>query len=284
MTEVKSYSKDPTGIYLSEIGFSPLLTKEEEVTLARKILKGDVEARNRMIESNLRLVVKIARRYINRGLDFSDLIEEGNLGLMHAVEKFDPEMGFRFSTYATWWIRQTIERAIMNQGRTIRLPVYILKEVNAYFQAFRQLALELKRDPMPEEVAKKLNKSLEDINWLMSVVNDVTSLDTLLFEGEESTMVENVTTENNEDPLVLIGDENIEGILENSLHELDIKQQAVLVRRFGLHGHQKRTLDEVAEDLGLTREKVRQLQITALRKLERILHKHGIDKKDITEE
>lgn len=284
MTEVENFSKDPTSIYLNEIGFSPLLTKEEEVILSRKALQGDLEARNHMIESNLRLVVKIARRYLNRGLDFSDLIEEGNLGLMHAVEKFDPEMGFRFSTYATWWIRQTIERAIMNQGRTIRLPVYVLKEVNSYFQAVRELSLELKRDPSPEEIATKLNKSLEEINWLTNVINDVTSLDALLFDGEDSTVIENVTNENNEDPLVLIGNKNIEGVLESSLHELDLKQQAVLVRRFGLHGHQKKTLDEVAEELGLTRERVRQVQITALRKLETILHHHGVDKRDVLEE
>ena len=135
MAEVRISSTDPTDLYLSEIGFSPLLTAEEEVELGRLVLKGDEKARNRMIESNLRLVIKIARKYIRRGLEFADLIEEGNLGLMHAVEKFDPEMGFRFSTYATWWIRQTIERAIMNQGRTIRLPVYVMKEINSYWKA-----------------------------------------------------------------------------------------------------------------------------------------------------
>jgi RNA polymerase nonessential primary-like sigma factor len=283
MTEVEIISKDPTSMYLSEIGFSPLLTKEEEIDLSRKALSGDVRARNRMIESNLRLVVKIARKYINRGLDFSDLIEEGNLGLMHAVEKFDPEMGFRFSTYATWWIRQTIERAIMNQGRTIRLPVYILKDVNSYFQAVRELMMELKRDPSPEEIAAKLKKSIEEINWLVNVINDVVSLDAILFEGDDATLIESVTTENNEDPLALMEDKNIENILEESLHELELKQQAILIRRFGLQGHNKSTLDEVALELGLTRERVRQIQIAALRKLELVLRKHGINKDDVIE-
>lgn len=283
MSEVETVSKDPTSIYLSEIGFSPLLTKEEEIDLARKALKGDIKARNRMIESNLRLVVKIARKYTNRGLDFSDLIEEGNLGLMHAVEKFDPEMGFRFSTYATWWIRQTIERAIMNQGRTIRLPVYILKDVNSYFQAVRELILELRRDPSPEEIAAKLKKPMEEINWLMNVINDVTSLDSILFEGEEATIVESITTGNNEDPLILIVSKNMEGILEDSLNELDLKQRAILIRRFGLQGYHKSTLDEVAVEMGLTRERVRQIQITALRKLESALLKHGVRREDLVE-
>jgi RNA polymerase nonessential primary-like sigma factor len=282
MVEVETVSRDPTGIYLSEIGFSSLLTKEEEVTLSRKALKGDIDARNRMIESNLRLVVKIARKYINRGLDFGDLIEEGNIGLMHAVEKFDPEMGFRFSTYATWWIRQTIERAIMNQARTIRLPVYVLKDVNAYFQAIRELMKELSREPSIEEIANKLKKTTKEINSLTNVINDVKSLDDPLFKDDESTVIENITSETKQDPLQLLTNESTERIIDESIRELDLKQQAVLTRRFGLQGHHKCTLDDVAVQIGLTRERVRQIQVHAMRKLELILRKKGISK-DIIE-
>jgi RNA polymerase nonessential primary-like sigma factor len=278
MAEVETVSKDPTGIYLSEIGFSSLLTKEEEVALTRKALKGDIDARNRMIESNLRLVVKIARKYINRGLDFADLIEEGNMGLMHAVEKFDPEMGFRFSTYATWWIRQNIERAIMNQARTIRLPVYILKEVNAYFQAVRELVKELNREPSIEEIASKIKKTTDEVNWLTNIINDVRSLDDPLFEDNEATLIENVSSEAKEDPFLLLADEGMELIIEKAIDELDLRQQAVLMRRFGLKGHNKCTLDEVAMQMGLTRERVRQIQVNAMRKLGLILRNKGISK------
>ena len=281
MMDVETTDRNPTNIYLSEIGFSPLLTKEEEVFLARKSLKGDIEARNRMIESNLRLVVKIARKYIKRGLDFADLIEEGNMGLMHAVEKFDPEMGFRFSTYATWWIRQTIERAIMNQARTIRLPVYLLKEVNAYFQAARELMKELKHEPSIEEIAKKLKKTPKEVNWLTNVIGDVTSLDDPLFDNDGATVIENVTSEVNDDPLQLLTDEGTERVIEEAILELDLKQQAVLVRRFGLHGHSRSTLDEVAAQIGLTRERVRQIQVRALRKLKLILRQKGVDEENI---
>ncbi|HVC37373.1 MAG TPA: sigma-70 family RNA polymerase sigma factor, partial [Gammaproteobacteria bacterium] len=169
---------DATRMYLSEIGYSPLLTAEEEVYYSRRALKGDEVSRRRMIESNLRLVVKIARKYINRGLPLLDLIEEGNLGLIHAVEKFDPERGFRFSTYATWWIRQTIERAIMNQTRTIRLPIHIIKELNLYLRAGRKLSQSLDRAPSPEEIAELLDKPIEDVKRLLGLNERVTSMDT----------------------------------------------------------------------------------------------------------
>ncbi|HEX6929759.1 MAG TPA: sigma-70 family RNA polymerase sigma factor, partial [Gammaproteobacteria bacterium] len=169
---------DATRMYLGEIGFSPLLTAEEEVYFARRALKGDESARKRMIESNLRLVVKIARRYINRGLPLLDLIEEGNLGLIHAVEKFDPERGFRFSTYATWWIRQTIERAIMNQTRTIRLPIHVIKEINLYLRVSRQLAQKLDREPSAEEIAGVLEKPIDDVKRMLGLNERITSVDT----------------------------------------------------------------------------------------------------------
>jgi len=168
---------DATRMYLSEIGFSSLLTAEEEVYYARRSLKGDESARKRMIESNLRLVVKIARRYMNRGLALLDLIEEGNLGLIRAVEKFDPERGFRFSTYATWWIRQTIERGLMNQTRTIRLPIHVVKEINVYLRAARKLAQKLDREPSPEDVAEMLDRPIEDVQRMLGLNERVTSVD-----------------------------------------------------------------------------------------------------------
>src|SRR5690606_24175146 len=173
-------SLDATQLYLNEIGASPLLTAAEEVYFARRAQRGDQAARARMIESNLRLVVKIARRYMNRGLAFLDLIEEGNLGLIRAVEKFDPERGFRFSTYATWWIRQTIERAIMNQTRTIRLPIHVIKEINQCLRAARQLAQTLDHEPTPEEIAFVLEKRVEDVRRALSLIEGTTSIDTPL--------------------------------------------------------------------------------------------------------
>src|SRR5471030_305123 len=168
---------DATQLYLGEIGYSPLLTAEEEVYFARKSLKGCVDSRKKMIESNLRLVVKISRRYVNRGLALLDLIEEGNLGLIRAVEKFDPERGFRFSTYATWWIRQTIERAIMNQTRTIRLPIHVVKELNVYLRASRELTQQLDHEPTPEEVAIALDRPLDEVKHMLGLNERVTSVD-----------------------------------------------------------------------------------------------------------
>ena len=278
MTERITVSTDPTTLYLSEIGFSPLLTAKEEVDLGRKAIKGDEAARNRMVESNLRLVVKIARKYLNRGLDFADLIEEGNLGLMHAVEKFDPELGFRFSTYATWWIRQTVERAIMNQARTIRLPVYILKELNLYWSTARELAKKLDHEPTPEEVAAKLKKPVEEVRHMMDLGKDTTSLDEIIFSDGERTVAEGVADENNDNPIFSLEDESMAQSINVCLEELDLKQQAVIVRRFGLRGHKKSTLDEVGKQMGLTRERVRQIQIAAMRKLQRILWNHGLSK------
>jgi len=274
-------SADPITLYLGEIGHRKLLTAEEEVKLARRIAKGDEAARKRMIESNLRLVVKIARKYINRGLDFSDLIEEGNLGLMHAVEKFDPEMGFRFSTYATWWIRQTVERAIMNQGRTIRLPVYLIKELNTYWQTMYQLTKELNREPTLDEIAKRVKKPLEEVRRMMDLGKDTQSLDDVIYADGERTIADTVTDEINDNPVFSLENKDLEKNLDECLDELDLKQKAVIVRRYGLRGHEKRTLDEVGQQLGLTRERVRQIQITALRRLQRILWEHGLNKEVI---
>jgi RNA polymerase nonessential primary-like sigma factor len=268
-------SKDPTAMYFREIGYLPLLDAEEEISLSRLALSGDVKARNKIIESNLRLVVKIARRYLNRGLEMADLIEEGNLGLMHSVEKYDPELGFRFSTYATWWIRQTIERAVMNQGRAIRLPVYLLKEINTYWQAMYELSKTLDHDPTVEEIAAKIKKPIEEVRQLLDLNKDVTSLDDPVSE-EGKSIAETVADENNDDPLHALESDNLEEIVDASLDDLDMKQRAVLMRRFGLRGHERCTLDEVGAQLGLTRERVRQIQIIAMRKMQKIMNKHGV--------
>ena len=191
-SEVSHQVIDATSLYLKEIGYAPLLTAKEEVFYARKFLKGDESARKRMIESNLRLVVKIARRYVNRGLELLDLIEEGNIGLMRAVEKFDPELGYRFSTYATWWIRQTIERALMNQTRTIRLPVHVVKELNVYVRASRKLAQRLDHTPTPEEIAEEVDKPVADVLKILSLSERISSIDIPVAENEKS-LVETIS-------------------------------------------------------------------------------------------
>lgn len=266
---------DATRIYLSEIGYSPLLTAEEEVYFARLSLKGDESARKRMIESNLRLVVKIARRYMNRGLALLDLIEEGNLGLIRAVEKFDPERGFRFSTYATWWIRQTIERALMNQTRTIRLPIHVVKEINIYLRAARQLAQKLDREPSPEDVAQMLDRPLEDVRRMLGLNERVTSVDVPAERDSERSVLDTIPDEQNPDPSLLLQDDDVQRHIDTWLNQLNEKQRSVVVRRFGLYGYESATLEEVGNEIGVTRERVRQIQIEALRRLRQILEREG---------
>jgi RNA polymerase nonessential primary-like sigma factor len=267
---------DATQLYLNEIGFSPLLSAEEEVFFARKALKGDNAARKRMIESNLRLVVKISRRYVNRGLALLDLIEEGNLGLIRAVEKFDPERGFRFSTYATWWIRQTIERAIMNQTRTIRLPIHVVKELNVYLRAARELSQKLDHEPSPEEIAALLEKPVEDVERMLALNERVTSMDAPIGPSSDKTLVDTVPDVHVSDPVELLESSNLNLSLDHWLDELTEKQREVLSRRFGLRGHESSTLEEVGREIGLTRERVRQIQVEALRRLRDILEKQGL--------
>lgn len=275
----EAYQKnlDATQLYLNEIGFSPLLSAEEEVFFARKALKGCDASRKRMIESNLRLVVKIARRYVNRGLALLDLIEEGNLGLIRAVEKFDPERGFRFSTYATWWIRQTIERAIMNQTRTIRLPIHVVKELNVYLRAARELSQKLDHEPSPEEIANLLDKPLEDVERMLALNERVTSMDVPIGPSSEKTVVDTVADQDVSDPVELLQDSDLSNSLDGWLDELSEKQREVVARRFGLRGHETSTLEEVGKEIGLTRERVRQIQVEALRRLRDILEKQGLD-------
>jgi RNA polymerase nonessential primary-like sigma factor len=268
---------DATQIYLNEIGFSPLLSAEEEVYFARKALKGEEAARKRMIESNLRLVVKISRRYVNRGLALLDLIEEGNLGLIRAVEKFDPERGFRFSTYATWWIRQTIERAIMNQTRTIRLPIHVVKELNIYLRAARELAQKLDHEPTAEDIARLLDKPVSDVERMLGLNERVTSVDIPVGSSSDRTIVDTIADTHVSDPAMLLQDSDLTSSLDHWLEELTEKQREVLARRFGLRGHEVSTLEEVGHEIGLTRERVRQIQVEALKRLRDIMEKQGLN-------
>lgn len=266
---------DATRLYLSEIGFSPLLTAAEEVHFSRLSRKGDQAARRRMIESNLRLVVKIARRYMNRGLALLDLIEEGNLGLIRAVEKFDPERGFRFSTYATWWIRQTIERALMNQTRTVRLPIHVVKEINIYLRAARKLAQQLDREPSPEDVARMLDRPIEEVKRMLGLNERIASVDTPSGYDSDKSLLDTIPDEHNLDPSLLLQNSDIQRHIDTWLSQLTDKQCAVVEHRFGLHGREVATLEDIGNELGVTRERVRQIQIEAIKRLRQILEREG---------
>lgn len=267
---------DATQLYLGEIGISPLLTAEEEVYFSRLALKGDEPSRKRMIESNLRLVVKIARRYNNRGLPLLDLIEEGNLGLIRAVEKFDPERGFRFSTYATWWIRQTIERAIMNQTRTIRLPIHVVKELNVYLRTARELIQKLDHEPTAEDIAAELDRPVEDVSKMLKLNERITSVDTPFAGDSEKGLLDIIADEKGAGPENDLQDKDMKNNIVSWLNELNSKQREVLSRRFGLLGHEAATLEDVGREIGLTRERVRQIQVEALKRLRDILSQEGL--------
>jgi len=271
----RNNSLDATQIYLNEIGHSPLLTAEEEVFFGRLARQGDAAGRKRMIESNLRLVVKIARRYNNRGLALLDLIEEGNLGLIRAVEKFDPERGFRFSTYATWWIRQTIERALMNQTRTVRLPIHVVKELNTYLRTTRELSQTLDKEATAEDLAHHLQKPLDTIKNLMGLNERNASFDYPAGPNADRPLLETLAGENT-DPLDEIQQQDICAYIDNWLSILSDKQCEVIIRRFGLKGHEAATLEEVGQEIGLTRERVRQIQMEALKRLRKLLDRQGI--------
>ena len=268
-------SPDPIRQYLDEIGVSPLLTADEEKALARSARDGDEQARQRMIECNLRLVVKIAKRYVNRGLPLLDLIEEGNLGLIRAVEKFDPERGFRFSTYATWWIRQTIERGIMNQSRTVRLPIHVVKDINACLRAAHRMRQVSGRPPGIPEIAERLGRNEEDIRRLMALHERVTLSGNGADEDGESP-VERLAARRSAEPPRRAHRDDVTAIVDHWVCELGDTQRTVLERRFGLHGYRRETLEDIGREIGVTRERVRQIQIDALKNLREMLETHGM--------
>ncbi|HEX8978853.1 MAG TPA: RNA polymerase sigma factor RpoS [Parasulfuritortus sp.] len=269
---------DVTQLYLNEIGRESLLTPEEERDLAQRVRQGDFNARQSMIEHNLRLVVNIAKHYVNRGLTLLDLIEEGNLGLMHALDKFEPERGFRFSTYATWWIRQNIERAIMNQSRTIRLPVHVIKELNVYLRAQRHLETHGMPDAGPEDIAALTGKPVEDVRRVLQLNDRMASLDAPLDIDPSLSIGEAIADENSEMPEEMLQAFEVEQYVHEWLGELSEKHRWVIERRFGLNDQELATLEELAEHLGVTRERVRQIQLEGLQTLRRILRRNGIVK------
>jgi len=265
---------DVTRIYLSEIGRAKLLTADEEKSLSRAAHTGCVASRQRMIESNLRLVVKVARAYINRGLPLLDLIEEGNLGLIRAVEKFDPEKGFRFSTYATWWIRQTVERSIMNQCRTVRLPIHVIRELTAYLRTTRELEQQFGRRPSLEEVAEKLDKNSKSVHTYFGFTEPTNSTDQQTGSGKS--VIESIADDQNRNPETEYADHAAGKLLGRWLNLLPSQQRIVVEHRFGLHGKGRHTLEEVGSLLGVTRERVRQVQLAALVRLREISHREGV--------
>ncbi|MFT6092418.1 MAG: RNA polymerase nonessential primary-like sigma factor [Pseudohongiellaceae bacterium] len=272
---------DATRLYLNEIGYSPLLTAGEEVLFARKALKGDEPARKRMIESNLRLVVKISRRYINRGLSLLDIIEEGNLGLIRAVEKFDPEKGFRFSTYATWWIRQNIERAIMNQTRTIRLPIHVVKELNVYLRASRELSQKLDHEPSHQEIADLLDRPVASVKKMLTLNERISSVDMPMTVESETSILETVPDTSQSDPCEMLQESDLLASIEDWLDELSTKHREVLTRRFGLRGHSIGTLEDVGKEIGLTRERVRQIQVEGLARMRQLIETQGLSMENV---
>ncbi|MCB1895796.1 MAG: RNA polymerase sigma factor RpoS [Zoogloeaceae bacterium] len=272
------FLSDVTQLYLNEIGANPLLTAEEELALTRRVRDGDFEARQIMIERNLRLVVNIAKHYLNRGIPLLDLVEEGNLGLMHALEKFDPERGFRFSTYATWWIRQNIERAIMNQSRTIRLPVHVVKELNQVLRAQRSVEAEGGGQFSLEEVAKRLDKPIEVVRSILALSEHTASLDAPLDIDPSLSIGESLADDQLETLDQQVQCSEVESLVGEWLDLLSDKQSFVIRHRYGFDESEVRTLEELAEELGLTRERVRQIQLEALGQLRRILKRHGMSR------
>lgn len=269
---------DVTQLYLNDVGQHALLTPEEELAHARAVVAGNFDSRQIMIERNLRLVVSIARHYTNRGVALPDLIEEGNLGLIHALEKFDPERGFRFTTYATWWIRQSIERAIMNQSRTIRLPAHVVKELNVVLRALRHLETHApagEEGPSLEDVAHLLGKSVDDVEKLLRHQEHMLSLDAPLDRESGLTVADGIADEDARAPELLLHDSAIEASVAGWLAELNPRQRLVIERRYGLNGCEVTTLEELAAEIGVTRERVRQIQTEALGKLKGKLERRG---------
>ncbi len=260
-------TEDPVRMYLKEIGKVPLLTPDEEVELAKRMELGDEEAKKRLAEANLRLVVSIAKRYVGRGMLFLDLIQEGNLGLIKAVEKFDYRKGYKFSTYATWWIRQAITRAIADQARTIRIPVHMVETINKLTRVSRQLLQELGREPFPEEIAEEMNLPVERVREILKISQEPVSLETPIGEEEDSHLGDFIQDENMPVPAEAAAYTLLREQLEEVLSTLTEREQKVLRLRFGLNDGRQRTLEEVGKEFNVTRERIRQIEAKALRKL-----------------
>ena len=267
---------DVVRMYLGRIGLQPLLSAEDEVKFGYLARQGNDAARQRMIESNLRLVVKIAKRYLHRGLALLDLVAEGNIGLIRAVEKFKPELGFRFSTYATWWIRQTIERAVMYQARTVRLPVHVVREINICKRAYYQLVQQHCREPSLAEIAQAVNKSLAEVHRLLGLSERAASVTRSDSDSCGINIVDFLPDEQNVDPATFQQGRDVRRHIKKWLSTLSKKHQRVVERRFGLGGLPMATLEEVGYELGLTRERVRQIQLEAIRKLRRLMRRKGL--------
>ena len=259
--------EDPVRMYLKEIGKVPLLSAEEEIELAKRMELGDQEAKKRLAEANLRLVVSIAKRYVGRGMLFLDLIQEGNLGLIKAVEKFDYRKGYKFSTYATWWIRQAITRAIADQARTIRIPVHMVETINKLVRVSRQLVQELGRDPIPEEVAKELNMPVDKVGEILKIAQEPVSLETPIGEEEDSHLGDFIQDDNVPVPAEAAAQTLLKEQLDEVLDTLTEREQKVLRLRFGMNDGRARTLEEVGKEFDVTRERIRQIEAKALRKL-----------------
>ena len=259
--------EDPVRMYLKEIGKVPLLSAEEEIELAKRMADGDEEAKKRLAEANLRLVVSIAKRYVGRGMLFLDLIQEGNLGLIKAVEKFDYQKGFKFSTYATWWIRQAITRAIADQARTIRIPVHMVETINKLIRVSRQLLQELGREPTPEEIAKEMDMPVERVREILKISQEPVSLETPIGEEEDSHLGDFIQDDNVPVPADAAAFTLLKEQLEEVLGTLTEREQKVLTLRFGLEDGRARTLEEVGKEFNVTRERIRQIEAKALRKL-----------------
>ena len=267
---VDAFADDSVRLYLREIGKIPLLTPEEEADLAQRIVKGDKKAKDKMVESNMRLVVSIAKRYGGRGLDFLDLIQEGNTGLLRAVEKFDPEKGFKFSTYATWWVRQAITRAIADQARTIRIPVHMVETINKVLRTTRKLTSELNREPTNEEIAKELDMEPEKVEYVMRIKQDIASLDASVGregDDEDSVLGDFVEDEERDSPEESAANQILKEQLSEIIATLTDREQKIIRLRFGIGGGRPHTLEEVGNEFDVTRERIRQIEAKALSKL-----------------
>ena len=267
---VDAFADDSVRMYLREIGKIPLLTPEEEADLAQRIVKGDKKAKDKMVESNMRLVVSIAKRYGGRGLDFLDLIQEGNTGLLRAVEKFDPDKGFKFSTYATWWVRQAITRAIADQARTIRIPVHMVETINKVLRTTRKLTAELNREPTNEEIAEELGLEPEKIDYVMRIKQDIASLDASVGregDDEDSVLGDFVEDEERDSPEDSAANQILKEQLSEIIATLPDREQKIIRLRFGIGGGRPHTLEEVGNEFDVTRERIRQIEAKALSKL-----------------